>query len=238
MGTNNSELIPKLITGSDGVQRTYYVKPEEHADASSVPTALSKKSFAGRTKKKASVADSMDEESINMVLDSMTDEERSSADADEYRTALSQKRLAAVGAFSTDTSSFDVVEQMSKGIKDGGATIRADGAIPMSGMCYSPYPERSFAKPVDELTPADMIRYVHQNKDLLSKEGNCIGVWHNRKEDGGDDQVYLDISCVTHSAEDARQKCVDSDQIAFFDMNRFEEVTVDRNASSGGVATS
>lgn len=222
-------LVARKITGSDGIARTYWVKPEDGEDRNSASKTLSAKSIKSESRSQE-IQLSSDE--INDVLDNMDEEQRNSADADAYRSALTAHKLKEKPAFSRDTSNPDVTAQIAKAIQEGGGTIRADGAVPNAGFCYSPYPERSRAIPVEEIKPSDMVKYMKDNGDMLKKKGNCIGIWHNQ-DDG---KVYFDISCVTEDASDARQQCKEHDQIAFFDMNRFEEVTVDKNATSGGAA--
>lgn len=222
-------LVARKITGSDGIVRTYWVKPEDGSQHDSASKSLSTKSLKSKS---GGQQINLSNEEINDVLDNMDEEQRNSADADAYRSALTANRLKEVPPFSRDINDPDVVSQMYNAIEEGGGTIRADGAVPNTGFCYSPYPERSQAVPYEEVKPQVMIAYMKNNGDMLKQKGNCIGIWHN-KDDG---KVYFDISCVTDDASEARQQCKDNDQIAFFDMNRFEEVVVDRNATSGGVA--
>jgi hypothetical protein len=45
--------------------------------------------------------------------------------------------------------------------------------------------------------------------------------------------VYLDVSIVTDTAAKAHELALAHDQIAYFDFQTFESVTVDANAKSG-----
>lgn len=117
---------------------------------------------------------------------------------------------------------------------DGGATIAFSGnanesAYVKEGFAYSPYPELTVAIPHSEITSDDIISYVRKNEEILLKEGNKFGVWHD--PDTG--IIYLDVSVVTEDAATAREDCLDQDQIAFYDMQMGESVIVDRNATSG-----
>lgn len=114
---------------------------------------------------------------------------------------------------------------------DGGFTIGYDTLIsPVRGFCVSPYPQRCQVFDTSEdLTPQDIMTFFENNNDLLKKKDHYIGGW-NDPETG---KVYLDVSIVTQNSHRARTICEQSDQIAFFDLQRFESVTVNQNASSG-----
>lgn len=105
-----------------------------------------------------------------------------------------------------------------------------DGSTVQHGFPYSPYPERSQAVHYKNITPKDLDDYVNNNRDLLSEPGNFLGLWHD--PDSG--LVYIDISVVTNDAAEARKQCLEKDQLPFFDLQTFQTVTVNENASSGG----
>lgn len=113
---------------------------------------------------------------------------------------------------------------------DGGATVSpTQSQYVTSGFAYSPYPERSLAVNAQDLSADTVKQYMKDNNDLLSKEGHNLGVWHDPETH----VIYLDISVTTESAILARKQCLKTDQIAFFDMQTFESVDVDRGAKSG-----
>lgn len=117
---------------------------------------------------------------------------------------------------------------------DGGATFNLAGIQPTTGFCASPYPQYSKvfndSKEVNFNSLASYVAEVKQaDPTIFSQEETYLGLW-NDPEDG---KVYLDISKRFHTAEEARKACEDHDQIAFFDLNVFESVDVDRNAKSG-----
>lgn len=120
---------------------------------------------------------------------------------------------------------------------DGGGTITKDGRqSPISGFCYSPYPEISqcynsaedFA-PDQKTLQNNLIKFYNKNKSYFKDGNSFIGFW-NDPETG---KVYLDVSKVTDDASNARSECKQHDQIAFFDLQSYESVTVDQNAKSG-----
>lgn len=116
---------------------------------------------------------------------------------------------------------------------DGGFTYSPiTRESPTSGYAVSPYPERSFAKPAADLTVDDMMDFVEKNADILGKEGHHIGGWH----DPATGQAFLDVSIVSKDEAQAAQLAVKHDQIAYFDLAAGKSVTVNQNATSGGVA--
>ena len=65
--------------------------------------------------------------------------------------------------------------------------------------------------------------------EIFSEDETYIGLW-NDPQTG---KVYLDISKRYHTAKEARIACEENDQIAYFDLQTFESVDVDRSATSG-----
>lgn len=115
-------------------------------------------------------------------------------------------------------------------VPDGGATFNVGRKVLITeGFAYSPYPELSRVVNSKDLTEDNISEYFYEMKQKLTEDGHCLGLWH----DPNTGLVYLDVSVVTNSVRQAREECKNTDQIAFFDMQRFESVTVDRNATSG-----
>lgn len=117
---------------------------------------------------------------------------------------------------------------------DGGATWNPlTGEVPTSGFCYSPYPQYSVVFPVPEKREDfdDRISDFLNSPaaDLLTKPNHYIGLWNNP----ADGKIYLDVSVSTMDAESARKECLTHDQIAFFDLQTFDSVTVNSKAKSG-----
>ena len=121
---------------------------------------------------------------------------------------------------------------------DSGATMairdKYTAVVPTTGFCASPYPQHSkvfeSSKDVDIGAISDYLAKVdEEDESILSDDETYLGLW-NDPETG---KVYLDISKRYHTAEDARKACEDNDQIAYFDLQVFQSVDVDRDATSG-----
>jgi len=118
-------------------------------------------------------------------------------------------------------------------VQDGGFTLSTvTGEEPKKGFVVSPYPEKSFAKGSSELTEEDVAEYVRDNNDLLSLEDHFLGGWND--EDTA--RAFLDVSIIKQDQNEAIDLALERDQIAIFDLSSFEEITVNRQATSGGVA--
>ncbi len=114
---------------------------------------------------------------------------------------------------------------------DGGFTYQpVTGMEPKQGYALSIYPERSVAKPFNQLKFSDLVQYAKHNKDVFSKPDHYIGAWHDPQTD----QVFLDVSVVTPDPQQAEQLARQKDQIAYFDLGQGKSVTVNPNATSGG----
>lgn len=114
---------------------------------------------------------------------------------------------------------------------DGGGTWNPyTGDVPVTGFCFSVYPERSkvFASP-DQVSYESLVEFFEGNEDLLKQDKHYAGIWH----DPNDGKIYLDVSVVDDDASTAREQCKLNDQIAFFDLQDYHSVTVDPNATSG-----
>lgn len=169
---------------------------------------------------------SVSHEEIKEYLFDMEKEERDKPEYDDVRNQLLQ---------ATPQSNDDTIDAQSVASNvaepDSGATVDLINKVPItSGFAYSPYPKRSRRIHVSDLSEEDITTYVKDNMDILQEPGNFLGVWH----DPSDGSVYLDISVVTDDAHQARKGCEDNDQIAFFDMQILESVTVNAEATSGG----
>lgn len=113
----------------------------------------------------------------------------------------------------------------------GGTWSPTRKTSPTSGFCYSPYPQYSkcFDNHKEAEAPGAMEAYCDEHRDMLDKDDHYVGMW-NDPETG---KVYFDISVVSQDSAAARKECQDNDQIAFFDLQSFESVTVNQNAKSG-----
>lgn len=90
--------------------------------------------------------------------------------------------------------------------------------------------ERRVALPAGTDTDRSTLSsYAKKNIDLMDKPDHYVGLWN----DPATGIVYLDISVNTMSAEEAQKDCKGHDQIAFFDLQDYNSVTVNPNATSG-----
>jgi hypothetical protein len=108
---------------------------------------------------------------------------------------------------------------------DGGFTVSAVTGEEPSGpgnYAVSPYPEAALAVPVDKLTPKDLAVYVKNNLTLLTKDQHYFGGWH----DPATHTVYLDVSQVVKSPEEAAKLAKDHQQLAYFDFGTGHSVNI------------
>lgn len=118
---------------------------------------------------------------------------------------------------------------------DGGFTydLGTSSAV-TAGFAVSPYPERSKAiDGVKGMSDSDIDRavnsYISDNSDLLSRPRHYLGGWHDPKTG----RVWLDVSVVEDSTGEAYRMGLEYDQIAYFDLQNFESVDINRDAKSG-----
>lgn len=115
---------------------------------------------------------------------------------------------------------------------DGGFTYQPlSQEEPTEGYAISIHPDRSFAADASDLEYEDIESYILKNADLLSQESNYLGAWH----DPASGKVFLDVSRVTNDPSEAHELALQYDQIAYFDLGKGASVTVNPEATSGGV---
>lgn len=121
---------------------------------------------------------------------------------------------------------------------DSGATFSIKDQytviVPTTGFCASPYPQYSkvfeSSKDVDIGAILDYLAKIdEEDEDIFSDDETYLGLWNDPKTG----KVYLDISKRYRTAEEARIACEKNDQIAYFDLQTFQSVDVNRNATSG-----
>lgn len=149
------------------------------------------------------------------------------------RTELAQLAIKKNGNINIESD----IKSVLSGIHtpSAGATISLQNnnsvKIPVVGFCASPYPE--FSKVYEssqELNALEIFEFIESvDPGIFEQEETYIGIW-NDPETG---KVYLDVSKRYFTAEDARIACENNDQIAYFDLQTFESVDVDREAKSG-----
>lgn len=161
--------------------------------------------------------------------------------SDVWRSARYRAEVATRGGGEKIGESGDVYDQIWDP-ENGGATYSPKtGTAPRFGFGYSVYPDRSKVVDIQEFASdrktfmRNMMEYQWKNADALEKSGNWVGLWH----DGETGKLYIDISKVCATAENARKQCLAHDQIAYYDFqsayNKGEEgsVYVNRDAKSG-----
>lgn len=160
-----------------------------------------------------------------------TNPDRDNPEYDDLRTRLAKLEAMQAGQTSRTVGFREVFHDVSE--PDGGGTWNPiTGRSPIFGFCHSPYPERSqvveFSGDADEAYDEIMV-YATRNADLLKQEGKYLGMWTD--PDAG--KTYLDVSEVEMDAASVRDKCLNNDQIAFYDLQMGSSVTVNPDAKSG-----
>ena len=158
-------------------------------------------------------------------------------DEDESaRTRLAKLAKLKQGKSSDEVPLADVLQDLHS--PDSGATMsiksKSMATVPTTGFCASPYPQHSkvfdSSKDVSFDSILDFMNEIKSiDGEIFSEDETYIGLW-NDPQTG---KVYLDISKRYHTAKEARIACEENDQIAYFDLQTFECVDVDRSATSG-----
>jgi hypothetical protein len=128
----------------------------------------------------------------------------------------------------TETIAGDLAEP------DGGFTYNpGTGEAANAGFSVSPYPERSRELDLRGMSKREVLeavaQYAEDHDEVLQQEDHWFGGWHD-PETG---KAWLDVSIVVDSATEARAIGAKRDQLAFFDFQTMESVTIDKNATSG-----
>lgn len=109
------------------------------------------------------------------------------------------------------------------GRPDGGFTYHAvTGEQPTTGFALSIHRDREAVMDDSQATVVALARYAAKNWGLLKESGNFIGGWHN-PDDG---KVYLDVSTVVETAEEADRLARAADQIAYFDLVKGQSIKI------------
>jgi hypothetical protein len=110
---------------------------------------------------------------------------------------------------------------MAQAVRDkGGFTYSVvTDTSPTSGYAVSPYKDREAVIPLENLDARRLVNYIKSNRDLLEKEDHNLGGWVD------DGKVYLDISIVAKTPEDAEAICKEHNQLAYFDLVNMTTVT-------------
>lgn len=101
--------------------------------------------------------------------------------------------------------------------REGGFTFRPfDRSVPATGFAVSPYPQRSEVIDTKDLTADHVKAYARRNKDLLDKPDHHLGAW--RDQEGGADQVWLDVTVVKSGQAAAETVAKAANQKAIYDL--------------------
>lgn len=104
---------------------------------------------------------------------------------------------------------------------DGGFTIDVrTGARVNCGYAVSIFPQFSTELPLADATPAVIGEYIERHAAVLHNPFNRLGGWHD-PETG---RVWLDISLVLASRNEAIRWAEASNQIAIFDLANFVSI--------------
>lgn len=106
---------------------------------------------------------------------------------------------------------------------NGGCTVNVfTGISPSVGYAVSIYPEceRRIESHDAAILSEAIAAYIVEFSDILRSAVNCLGTWDNPE----DCLIYLDISAVYQSLEDAIRIGRENSQIAIFDLSTFETI--------------
>lgn len=98
---------------------------------------------------------------------------------------------------------------------------------PTTGKVLSIDPER--VRVIERgvpVTPDDLQAFAEANRDLLADSSKHIGGW----KDSTDGTVYLDVSTIVETDEEARALAQEHKQLAYFDLATGQEVRLDGKA--------
>ena len=152
-----------------------------------------------------------------------------SADYDKYRSAYAREKWRNK-ELTNEKMDFNSAFELSK-IEGGMSYDLRTNEIQRTGMFVSKFVECSEGVKPADYTPERLQEYINKHKEVLDNTPrSVVGVWHDTEAD----LYILDISQRTFDASFARKTSEDYDQVAFFDTTNYDEVTVNRNATSGG----
>jgi hypothetical protein len=113
--------------------------------------------------------------------------------------------------------------------RPAGFTLEPDGSQPASGYVVAPSKDTErVSASLDSLTVGDLVRYINENRALLSLPGSKLGGWVS---DAGD--VVLDVSFVVPNLGDALRIGRAASQDAVFDLDACESIAIDDSIEPG-----
>lgn len=95
-------------------------------------------------------------------------------------------------------------------------------ALVDKGVAVSPYSQYEAIVPEAEFTAEVLEQYMVDHAEVLAQADHKFGMWFN-EEDGN---IYLDISIVKETRDEAIKLGLEHNQLAAFDLERMEEVHV------------
>lgn len=144
-------------------------------------------------------------------------------DADEHPNGSRDfmPTIPEFGSMTPEESQAAVAELDDKLDRDGGFTYQPVVAdSPTEGLMVGAYPDRGLVLTKEQCTPEAIQNYITKNSDLLGDLKNNVGGWYN-PEDG---KVYLDISKVFKTEDEARAACEKYGQLAWHDLATGKDV--------------
>ena len=113
--------------------------------------------------------------------------------------------------------------------KDGGFTYQpANGTSPKSGFAVAVFPESEVSFPASDLDLHDLVEYMQDNLKAFEGDDKVhFGGWFNKKSESnpnGDDKIYLDMSMVFDSQEEAIEMAKSKGQLGIFDLAKGETI--------------
>lgn len=195
------------------------------AEQNNNATTLSKRHH-GKTARKTVSRD------LSATVSFIQEHEHDGMDLTDMRTkaaALHKKEVMLQGGSGEDDWGPSEVLSTVREPDGGGTWNPVTQKMPIVGFCYSPYPEYSECLKAEDVTLETLDSYATEHADVLGEDHHFVGLWNN-PEDGN---VYLDVSVNTEDASEAATGCENHDQIAYFDLQTFSSVEVNRYATSG-----
>jgi hypothetical protein len=104
-------------------------------------------------------------------------------------------------------------------LNKSGCSMNLSGNTPESGYMVS-IPDCEKKVKLSNFNPSIVSSFIHRNKKYLSNSRTYIGTWINK------DYVYLDVSINLMNLRVAKTFGISSNQIAIFDVNKFETITL------------
>lgn len=103
-----------------------------------------------------------------------------------------------------------------------------DDSSPIVGFAIFTYQGRQMVAPVGRVSPADITQYMIGNEDIWDEPNHFLSVRYDTESD----RVYLGVSIVVETAEEANALAIQNKQEAYWDIATGE--TIAASAQGGG----